>query len=171
MRSPGSVPVGADVIRRYWPLWTVATAALAAGIIFAIVITSLIATVSHRAALADQRNERERTAMCAVLSTIPGSVPPEIAAARIVYAPTRHPKACQYVPGAHPTPSPMVVRVLVNGQPAVIVVNPPSPRPSPSRTATPRPRPRPTPSHSPSPHPSHTPTPCIIPGVPPGCGH
>lgn len=55
----------------------------------------------------------------------------------------------------------------MGGQPVIITSAGASPEPSASASARPSPRP----THSPSPRPSHTPTPCIIPGVPPGCGH
>lgn len=152
-KTPSYAAAAADIGWRYWPLWAFASAVLIGAVIFAGYLT-------NRANLADQRNERQRAAICAILANIPGQVPTEIQHARVVFA--NRPGDCNPIKGATPKPEP--IHVTINGKPGVIVVNPP--RQTTVTERTPSPRPSPSPQPSPSPRPTHSsspsPSPCPL---------
>jgi hypothetical protein len=127
-KTPSYAATVADVVRRYWPLWIFAGTVLAGAVLFAGYLT-------NRANLADRRNEKQRAAICAILQDIPGQVPVEIRHARRVFARPGHPGDCAPIRGA--VPKPQKVRVVINGHPATIIVNPPQPSPSPSPSRRP----------------------------------
>jgi hypothetical protein len=141
-----------DLIRRYWLVDLLA-------VIVAVLAVTFVVYLDGRQHVADQRAEKQRQAICAILANIPGHIPPEIAHARIVFARPGHPADCSPA-AAHrttrtPTPAP---RTVAPG-PQVTVIVVPAPATtgsSPSRAASPRPTPRPSPTSSPA---SHRPTP------------
>ena len=134
---------------------------LAALIAVSVGMSVLALHVLRQQDVANQRAERQRAAICAILQNIPGHIPPEIAHARTVFARPGHPTDCQ--PVVHPTvrAAPSPTRAPQPTPRVTVVLIPPtsSQRPSPSPTVSRRPTARPTPSRSPTAKPSPSPTP------------
>jgi hypothetical protein len=137
-----------------------------------VAITALGWYLVHRAQHADARNELLRRDLCALLAQPISDVPREITKARVDWARPGHPGECQPAKGVVPKPIP--VRVIINGHPATIIVNPPAepqpaplPSPTPSRSRHHGHNRKPSPAHHhghhrpPSPTPSPSPT-CLI---------
>lgn len=141
-----------DVLNRYWVLWLVAGGFFIVALIFANYLTGRQHIADGRQHNADVRNERQRKAICAILATIPGRIPPEIADARRAFARPGHPDDCR--PVVHPTPTrtPLPQPTVITVPPpqgTVIIVRPAPPTtPTPAQPRTPSPRPKPTPSPS-----------------------
>lgn len=139
--------------RAYWPVTLLAVTFLLVAGIFGNYLIS-------RQQVADDRAEKQRRAICAILANIPGHIPAEIAAARLVFARPGHPADCRVV--AHSTvkrtPQPTVT-VVPSSRETVIIIRP-------GRTSTPKPPPTPAPTPtSPTPTPSPTPKPsqtCVL---------
>lgn len=148
-----------EVWRRYWPVDLLAVILVVVVVAFASYAEARQHLADVRQHRADVRAEKQRAAICAILSTIRGSVPREIRDGRATFARPGHPDECKPT-GATPKPTP--IPVVINGKPATIIVNPQSTR---APKPTPRPTPRPTATRTPRPSPSPTPTPtrtCIV---------
>lgn len=142
--------------RAYWPVTLLAVTFLLVAGIFGTYLNG-------RQQVANDRAEKQRKVICAILANIPGRIPTEIAEARKVFARPGHPNDCRVVAAkGKPTPQPTVT-VSPSPRPTVVVVVRPSPQPAVTVTATPRPRPTPTGTVSPTPYPSPTPSrTCVV---------
>lgn len=141
----------ADIWRRYWPVDLLALVLLVVVLLFAGFLT-------HRQQLADRRAERQRSAICAILASIPTRHPsPAIDDARRVFARHGHPDDCKARPMPSPKPSPQrPPRIVVR---PTLIPQPPAPGPVVTVTASPRPHQTPSPTRSPTHRPTHSPSP------------
>jgi len=151
------------VWQRYWPVDLLAVVVVALVLIFGTVLSQRTSDAKQLARTLDKQTQRQRQAICAILSNIPGQVPQEIVNARRVFARPGHPNDCQPLPGSRrspaptprPSPVPTATRTVfvVPEQGGASATPPtgappashrPSPRPTPTRTFSPSPRPSPT---------------------------
>lgn len=138
---------GVTMWRAYWPVAVLAVTFLTVVVLFGTYLTA-------RQHTAEARAEKQRRAICAILATIPGRIPPEIMRARIAFARPGRPRDCEAVtrptakhtPTPRPTPTPTATVVITSSlpRPAVTVTE----KPRPTATRSPRPSPSPTPSPS-----------------------